>query len=222
MIESGIHEKTVEIPTGLSYVLSGGAPIVTLSPDNPPSYSPFINPSQPPKSSHFSIPFKKRGEWKLPISGFKNIAPIHSTEAAVPSALTQPPLTHHASNCCKQDMVLKRGSKGCHCVYPIKLDIRLLNVSQNPDWDKFLEEFATQLGLQNNTQIDLINFYVVNQSTYNISMDITPHKGISFSASEASKINSSLLMNKVRLDPGLVGGYKLLNLIWFEPPPPTQ
>jgi hypothetical protein len=97
-----------------------------------------------------------------------------------------------------------------------------LNVTQNPDWDKFLEEFATQLGLQNNTQIDLINFYVVNVSSYNISMDITPHKGISFSASEASKINSSLLMHKVRLDPGLVGGYKLLNLIWFEPPPPTQ
>ena len=131
-------------------------------------------------------------------------------------------MTPHASNCCKQDMVLKRGGKVCHCVYPIKLDILLLNVSQSPDWDKFLEELATQLGLQNNTQIDRINFYVINFSTLNISMDITPHKGISFSANEASKINSSLSMHKVRLDPGLVGGYKLLNIIWFEPPPPTQ
>jgi len=119
-------------------------------------------------------------------------------------------------------MVLKRGSKGCHCVYPIKIDILLLNVSQNPDWDKFLDELAGQLGLQNNTQIDLINFYVINFSTLNISMDITPHKGISFSANEASRINSSLSMHKVRLDPRLVGGYKLLNIIWFEPPPPTQ
>jgi hypothetical protein len=98
MIESGVHEKTVENSHGSNYVLSRGASVVTLSPDNPPSYSPFINPGQPPKRSHFSIPFKKRGEWKLPISGFKNIAPIHSTEAAVPSALTQPPLTHHASS----------------------------------------------------------------------------------------------------------------------------
>lgn len=245
MIESGVHDKTLEPPLlstarsplaavfvhdlplpgnshGSKYALSRGAPIATLSPDNPPSYGPFINPGQPPKSSHFSIPFKKRSEWKLPISGFKNIAPIHSTEAATPSALPQPPLTHHASNCCKQDMVLKRGSKGCHCVYPIKIDILLLNVSQNPDWDKFLDELAGQLGLQNNTQIDLINFYVINFSTLNISMDITPHKGISFSANEASRINSSLSMHKVRLDPRLVGGYKLLNIIWFEPPPPTQ
>ncbi|XP_058738378.1 receptor-like cytoplasmic kinase 185 isoform X2 [Vicia villosa] len=190
---------------GSKYVLSHGAATTgALSPANPPSYGPFINPSHAPKSSHFSIQFKKRSEWKPPISGFKDIAPIHSTEAAVPSVLAQPPLTPHVSNCCKQDMVLKRGGKGCHCVYPIKLDILLLNVSQNPDWDKFLEELATQLGLQNNTQIDLINFYVINFSTLNISMDITPHKGISFSANEASKINSSLSMHKVRLDPGLV------------------
>ncbi|KAL5060702.1 hypothetical protein RYX36_032306 [Vicia faba] len=237
MIKFGAHGKTLEPPLlsaarssfrhwnshGSKDVLSHGvATIGAVSPANPPSYGPFINPSHPPKSSHFSIQFKKRSEWKPPISGFKDIAPIHSTEAAVPSVLAQPPLTHHASNCCKQDMVLKRGGKGCHCVYPIKLDILLLNVSQNPDWDKFLEELATQLGLQNNTQIDLINFYVINFSTLNISMDITPHKGISFSANEASKINSSLSMHKVRLDPGLVGGYKLLNIIWFEPPPPTQ
>ncbi|KAI5424880.1 hypothetical protein KIW84_030891 [Lathyrus oleraceus] len=237
MIKFGAHGKTLEPPLlsaarsslkhwnshGSKYVLShGAATIGALSPANPPIYGPLINPSHPPKSSHFSIQFKKRSEWKPPISGFKNIAPIHSTEAAVPSVLAQPPLTPHASNCCKQDMVLKRGGKGCHCVYPIKLDILLLNVSQSPDWDKFLEELATQLGLQNNTQIDLINFYVINFSTLNISMDITPHKGISFSANEASKINSSLSMHKVRLDPGLVGGYKLLNIIWFEPPPPTQ
>lgn len=44
-------------------------------------------------------------------------------------------------------------------------------------------------------------------------MDITPHKGISFSTNEASKINSLLSMHKVRLDPGLVGGYKLLNQV---------
>ncbi|KAL5135758.1 Receptor-like serine/threonine-protein kinase ALE2 [Glycine soja] len=174
-----------------------------------------------PASSHLSIPFKKKSEVKPPISVFKNIAPVHSTAAAGPSALAQPPLSPYASNCCKQDMVLKRGSKDCHCAYPIKLDLFLSNVSQNPNWNDFLEELATQLGLRN-TQIELINFYVLSLSTLNISMNITPHKGISFSANEVSRINSSLSMHKVQLDPGLVGGYKLLNLTWFEPPPPSQ
>ena len=124
-------------------------------------------------------------------------------------------------DCCKQDMVLKRASKSCHCAYPIKLDLFLSNVSQNPSWNDFLNELAVQLGLRN-TQIELINFYVLGVSTLNISMNITPHKGISFSASEVSKINSSLSMHKVKLDPRLVGGYQLLNITWFEPPAPSQ
>lgn len=113
MIKFGAHGKTLEPPLlsaarsslkhwnshGSKYVLShGAATIGALSPANPPIYGPLINPSHPPKSSHFSIQFKKRSEWKPPISGFKNIAPIHSTEAAVPSVLAQPPLTPHASS----------------------------------------------------------------------------------------------------------------------------
>lgn len=118
-------------------------------------------------------------------------------------------------------MVLRRGSRGCHCVYPIKLDILLLNVSTNPNWKLFLDDFAKQLGLEV-SQIELINFYVLNFARLNISMDITPHSGVSFSASDASAINSSLLMHKVNLDPSLVGDYKLLNITWFKPPPPSQ
>ncbi|KAJ6343765.1 hypothetical protein OIU76_005501 [Salix suchowensis] len=52
-------------------------------------------------------------------------------------------------------------------------------------------------------------------------MDILPHTGISFSASDASAINSSLTLHKVHFDSTLVGGYKLLNLTWFEPPAPS-
>ena len=117
-------------------------------------------------------------------------------------------------------MVLKRGSHGCHCVYPIKLDLLLLNISQNPNWNMFLEELASQLGLLV-SQIELINFYVLSLSRLNISMDITPHTGISFSASDASAINSSLTFHKVHFDSTLVGDYKLLNLTWFEPPAPS-
>lgn len=118
-------------------------------------------------------------------------------------------------------MVLKRGSRICHCVYPIKIDLLLLNVSQNPNRSAFLDELASQLDLRV-SQIEMINFYVLSLSRLNISMDITPHTGISFSANEASAINSSLANHRVHLDPALVGDYKLLNITWFKPPPSSQ
>ncbi|KAL2345490.1 hypothetical protein Fmac_006775 [Flemingia macrophylla] len=245
MIEAGVNDRTMESislydsRSPLAFVVvhdlpplranlheskiafSHRAPVTALSPVNPPSYGPFTSNSQSPTSSHLSIPFKMKSEMQPPISGFKDISPMHSTAAAGPSALAQPPLSPYVSNCCKQDMVLKRGSQNCHCAYPIRIDLFLMNVSQNPNWNVFLDELAAQLGLRN-TQIELINFYVLSLSTLNISMNITPHKGISFSANEVSQINSSLSMHKVRLDPELVGGYKLLNITWFEPPPPSQ
>lgn len=115
---------------------------------------------------------------------------------------------------------MKPGSPECHCVYPIKIDLLLFNVSQNPNWNLFLQELASQLRLRV-SQIELINFYVLSLSRLNISMDIIPHTGISFSASDASAINSSLSMHRVRLDSTLVGDYKLLNITWFKAPPPS-
>ena len=114
-------------------------------------------------------------------------------------------------------MVLKRGSTSCHCVYPIKLDLLLLNVSLSTNWSPFLEELASQLRLRV-SQFEIINFYVLGLSRLNISMDITPHTGISFSASDMNGINSSLSSHTIHLDPRLVGDYKLLNLTWFKPP----
>lgn len=58
----------------------------------------FINTGQPPESSHLPIPFKERNEWKPSISGFEDIAPIHSSAAAVPSALAQPPVSPDVSS----------------------------------------------------------------------------------------------------------------------------
>ncbi|XP_056170377.1 probable serine/threonine-protein kinase PBL25 isoform X2 [Syzygium oleosum] len=124
-------------------------------------------------------------------------------------------------DCCQPNMVLKRGSEGCHCVYPIKLDLLLLNVSQNPDGNVFLQEFASQLGLQV-SQIQLINFYMLSFTRLNISMDITPQTGLSFSASDVYAINSSLSLHRVRLSPALVGDYELLNITWFKAPPSSE
>ncbi|XP_027936335.1 probable serine/threonine-protein kinase PBL21 isoform X3 [Vigna unguiculata] len=106
-----VHDLPLPASLHLSkHVLSQGAPLEAPSPVNPPSYGPFSSNGQSPTSSHLSIPFKMKSEMKHPIPGFKYIAPVHSTAAAGPSASTQPPLSPYASNCCKQDMVLKRAT----------------------------------------------------------------------------------------------------------------
>ncbi|WCJ22332.1 Protein kinase superfamily protein [Euphorbia peplus] len=195
-----------------------GSPLV--APVQPPNYGPLITSTHPPASSDFSKPSKQH-IFVAPGVGLVDVAPTQSKGSANASGLAQPPLTPTISDCCKPEMVLKRGSHGCHCVYPIKLDLLLLNVSQNPNWSVFLQELASQLGLLV-SQIELINFYVLSLSRLNISMDVTPHTGISFSSRDVSSINSSLALHKVHFDSTLVGDYKLLNLTWFEPPAPSQ
>lgn len=197
-----------------------------VAPAQPPYYDPLITSGHPSTSPHLSKSSMKKFGLPPPSHGLMppqlvDIAPTHSSAGAIPTALAQPPLSPSISDCCEQDMVLKRGSHGCHCAYPIKLDILLLNVSQNPNWNIFLEQLASQLGLRV-SQIQLINFYVLSLSRLNISMDITPHTGLSFSADAALAINSSLAMHKVHLDATLVGDYVLLNMTWFKPPPPPQ
>ncbi|XP_024019411.1 proline-rich receptor-like protein kinase PERK3 isoform X1 [Morus notabilis] len=179
-----------------------------------------LSPTHPPLSSHISEPLMKRSGLPPSFVGFNDLAPTQSAIGLLPSGLTQPPLSPSVSNCCKADMVMKPGSRECHCVYPIKIDLLLLNVSQNPNWNLFLQELASQLRLRV-SQLELINFYVLSLSRLNISMDIIPHTGISFSASDASAINSSLSMHRVRLNSTLVGDYKLLNITWFKAPPPS-
>ncbi|KAF5936658.1 hypothetical protein HYC85_024164 [Camellia sinensis] len=195
-----------------------GAPKLVLAPSQPPNYGPLVTSTPPSKSSRPSNPSMKKSGLAPP--RLENIAPTPSSASTIPTSLAQPPLSPLASNCCGPDMVLKRGSQDCHCVYPIKIDLLLLNVSSNPNWSLFLEEFASQLGLRV-SQIELINFYVVGLSGLNISMDVTPHTGFSFSASEAFAINSSLSTHRVHLDPTLVGNYELLNITWFKPLAPS-
>ncbi|KAL9360306.1 hypothetical protein Peur_048429 [Populus x canadensis] len=197
-----------------------GAPAFVVAPTQPPNYGPLITSGHPPTSSHLSKPSMKKNALVPSSVGLVDVAPTQSGDGTNPTVLAQSPLSPSFSDCCKPDMVLKRGSHGCHCVYPIKLDLLLLNVSQNPNWNLFLEELSSQLGLLV-SQIELINFYLLSLSRLNISMDIIPHTGISFSASDASAVNSSLALHKVHFDSSHVGDYKLLNLTWFEPPAPS-
>ncbi|XP_021279497.1 proline-rich receptor-like protein kinase PERK3 [Herrania umbratica] len=189
-----------------------------VAPAQPPLYGPLITSSHPPTSSRLSKPLMKRSASVPPGADLPNIAPTQISPGTIPAGLAQPPLSPEVSNCCKPDSILKQGTHSCHCVYPIKLDLLLLNVSQN--WNVFLPELAAQLDLLPN-QIEIINFYVPSLSRLNISMDITPHTGISFSASDASKIKSLLVMHRVHFDPNVVGDYEILNFTWFEPPVPS-
>ncbi|CAI0474610.1 unnamed protein product [Linum tenue] len=198
----------------------GSPPSVVAAPANPPNYDPLVTSARPPTSSRLSKPSMKKSGSSPPGVGLIVLAPLQSDPGDSLSGLARPPLSPDASDCCGPELVLKRGSHGCHCVYPIKLDLLLSNVSQSHNWDMFLQELASELGLLV-SQIELINFYFLSLSRLNISMDIIPHSGVSFSASDASKINSSLYLHKVNFDPTLVGNYKLLNLTWFQLPPPS-
>nr|DAD33114.1 TPA_asm: hypothetical protein HUJ06_011965 [Nelumbo nucifera] len=201
------------------------APAVPV-PSPSSDYGSLTTSSNPPSSSRASKPSMKRNQLPAPSADLlppllTGVAPEHSNSGKIPSGLAQPPLSPQISDCCGPDMVLKRGSQSCHCVYPIKLDLLLLNVSLNSNLSPFLGELASQLGLRV-SQFEIINFYVLSLSRLNISIDITPHTGISFSASDSLAINKLLAEHRIHLDPSLVGDYKLLNFTWFKPPAPSQ
>ncbi|CAM0880722.1 unnamed protein product [Alopecurus aequalis] len=138
-----------------------------------------------------------------------------SNTSAAPSGLVQPPVSPH-NGCCAPNMVQRRGSQDCHCVYPVRVELFLHNVSLNSNWsNEFLDELASQLNLRV-TQFEIVNFYVVGASGLNMTMDIAPHTGNSFSSNQVAAMNYSLSMHTVRINPVLVGDYNLLNLTWFR------
>ncbi|XP_020103523.1 receptor-like serine/threonine-protein kinase ALE2 [Ananas comosus] len=200
-----------------------GVPSPARAPIPPPNYGSLRVVGLPSSNSlRLSNPSRKqdrRSDSALvpsPVTG----AHSDSNSSTVPSGFSQPPLAPH-TGCCRPNMVLKRGSKDCHCVYPVKVELFLRNVSLSSNWsNEFLEELASQLNLLVN-QLEIDNFYVVGASGLNITMDIAPHTGISFSADQVNVMNSSLVQHNVRINPDLVGDYTLLNLTWFRPLAPS-
>lgn len=124
-------------------------------------------------------------------------------------------------------MVRRHDSRVCHCAYPIRIELLLLNTSfsslmngsQDSDQGPFLEELASKLGL-GASQIEMADFFDVGQSHLKITVDMFPLKGIGFSAKDAHAVISSLAMHKFHLNPKLVGGYRLVSFTWFKPPAP--
>ncbi|KAL2934899.1 Receptor-like serine/threonine-protein kinase ALE2 [Bienertia sinuspersici] len=180
---------------------------------------PLLSNNHPPVGSRSTKMVKKSDESAPPVEGL--VPPPMAEPGPAQSRLPKPLLTPEVSNCCGPDMVQKRETPSCHCVYPIKVDLLLLNVSENPNWSLFLDGISRGLGLRA-PQMQMNNFYWVTLKSLNISLDITPHTGIGFSADAASAINSSLLLHKVSIPKSVgVGDYKLLNVTWYQPPAPS-
>ena len=78
----------------------------------------------------------------------------------------------------------------------------------------------SQLNLHS-TQFEIVNFYTFGDTGLNLTMDIVPQTGVSFSADEVTTMNNSLSLHKVQVNPVLVGDYNLLNLAWFRPLAPA-
>ncbi|KAF8724068.1 hypothetical protein HU200_021081 [Digitaria exilis] len=176
-----------------------------------------------PDLSHPSMQHDRRLATAAPAHVDAEPPDAASNSSAAPSGLVQPPVSPH-NGCCAPNMVPKRGTQGCHCVYPVRVELFLRNVSivsLTSNWsNEFLQELASQLNLRAN-QFEIINFYVVGASGLNITMNIEPHTGISFAADQVNTMNYSLTMHTIRIDPALVGDYNLLNLTWFRPLAPA-
>ncbi|XP_073010632.1 receptor-like serine/threonine-protein kinase ALE2 isoform X1 [Typha latifolia] len=192
-----------------------------LAPVPPPNYVSLTTVGQPSLNmSGSSDPSMQQSHQSFLASGPSPVGGAPSDSGSVPSG--QPPLSPH-TGCCAPNMVQRRGSQDCHCVYPVKVELFLRNVSLSSNWsNEFLEELASQLNLHV-SQFEIDNFYVVGASGLNITMDIAPHPGISFSEDQVSAMNYSLSLHRIYIKPELVGDYVLLNLTWFKPlsPPPA-
>nr|XP_029124026.1 receptor-like cytoplasmic kinase 185 isoform X2 [Elaeis guineensis] len=187
----------------------------------PPGYGSLTTKGHPSlNSSQLSDPSMQRNNHPVLTSTLvpspaEDSAPVDSNSSSVPSGLAEPPSSR--PGCCEPDTVQRRGAQDCHCVYPVKVELFLLNGSLNSNWiNEFLQELASQLNLQV-TQFDIINIYVVGASGLNITMNIAPQTGISFSKDKVDAMNSSLALHRVH-----IGNYRLLNFTWFKPVTPAK
>lgn len=83
----------LEAPPSLS---PAAAPVVAVDDLPLPTNAHGLKhlPAPIPSRANFT---KGRGELQPPVSGFKNIAPMHPIADAIPSALAQPPLSPYVS-----------------------------------------------------------------------------------------------------------------------------
>ncbi|XP_073356959.1 LEAF RUST 10 DISEASE-RESISTANCEUS RECEPTOR-LIKE PROTEIN KINASE-like 2.3 [Aegilops tauschii subsp. strangulata] len=194
------------------------------SPISAPSYSSISGASELSFDSldlfDPSMQHNRRSAEEVPAHVDADLPDAASNTSTAPSGVVQPPLSPY-DGCCAPNMVQRRGSENCHCVYPVRVVLFLHNVSLNSNWsNEFLEELASHLNLRV-TQFEIVNFYVVGTSGLNMTMDIAPHTGNSFSSEQVTAMNYSLSLHTIRINPVLIGDYNHLDLVWFRPLAPA-
>ncbi|CAN6469049.1 unnamed protein product [Victoria cruziana] len=189
-----------------------------LAPSERLQYNHVRTSAHAPAGSHVPEIFVPSGpESSSVLSALEDISPSPSADGGVSPVLSPTPT--RGSACCKPGTVARRDVKECSCVYPVSLALTLLNVSFVSNWSvEFQKELAFQLGLKD-SQMEISSFNVFGLSQVNISMDIAPLVGISFSVREVYTMNYTLSMHKVHFDPSIASDYKLVNFTWFKPPP---
>lgn len=115
-------------------------------------------------------------------------------------------------------------SDSCTCVYPIRLELLVADVSTNyANWSsEFQQELASQLGLEV-IQIEITAFQFTGPNL-SLVIVIGPLTSNSFSLQESETIKTDLDHFKVHFNTSLFGNYSLVRFRYFESPspPPVQ
>jgi hypothetical protein len=82
----------------------------------------------------------------------------------------------------------------------------------------FQHELASQLDLKD-VQVQIQAFQFGTNFTLDMSVDIGPLVGLSFSPDEIRVIKSSLITHSVHFSSTLFGSYTVVNITAFMPPP---
>jgi hypothetical protein len=127
------------------------------------------------------------------------------------------------SGCCPETMIRRPGfsSHNCICVYPLKLELHINNVTNTfANWSAlFQEELALQLGLQV-LQVEITSFRL-NGTDLDVVLLIAPWTTLSFSIQQAETMRSDLDNFRVHLNSSLFGNYTLVSFHYFALPPPA-
>ncbi|CAK9233813.1 unnamed protein product [Sphagnum troendelagicum] len=203
-------------------------------PPSPPPMVPSLQSRSPPTTSHSSaeLPPASLVPTASPPALVLGPCPPTTTSSPPPPAdvLLSPVNTNlppplglaPLPGCCTTNMMVLPDSSNsaCQCVYPIEVAFQMENTSSafTNLTSLFQHELASQLDLKD-VQVQIQAFQFGTNFTLDMSVDIGPLVGLSFSPDEIRVINSSLMTHSVHFSSTLFGSYTVVNITAFMPPP---
>ncbi|CAM6094498.1 unnamed protein product [Calypogeia fissa] len=146
-----------------------------------------------------------------------NAATPTVTSSSAPSSNPSP------GQCCAPNTILLPwiNNNNCSCVYPIEIGLLLDNARITiANWSmKFQQQLGDQLNLTT-SQVLIRGVQFENSNSnpeINITVDVAPSVGESFSPDAANSMEAHLKNHDVILDPQLFGNYSLQSFIVFGP-----